>query len=182
MKQLFTIAVIAGCILSASAQKHFTKTGHIWFYSHAPLEDITAHNYQVSSVLNTESGGLAFKVTMTGFQFEKKLMQEHFNEKYIESDKFPESTFDGKITNLSEIDFTKDGTYKALVEGNLTIHGITKPVKAEGTIEVKGGKISAKSTFQIVVADYEITIPAAVKDNIAKTIDIHVEMAYEPKQ
>ena len=180
MKKMLTFLFIASNVLQVSAQKQFTKTGHIWFYSHAPLEDITAHNYQVTSVMNTETGEMAFKVTMNAFQFEKALMQQHFNEKYIESEKFPESTFKGKITDLSKIDFTKDGEYKAQVEGELTIHGVTKPVKADGTVTVKGDKFIAQSLFQIAVADYDIKIPSAVKDNIAKIIDIHVDIAYEP--
>ncbi len=180
MKKLTTLVLAACCFLSVSAQKQFTKTGHIWFYSHAPLEDITAHNYQVTSIMSTTTGDMAFKVTMTAFQFEKALMQDHFNEKYIESEKLPESTFKGKITDLSGIDFSKDGSYKVKVEGDLAIHGITKLVNADGTIAVKGGKIFAQSFFQVAVADYEIKIPSAVKDNIAKVIDIHVDISYEP--
>ena len=180
MKRSLTLLLIATCIFSASAQKQFTKTGHIWFYSHAPLEDITAHNYQVTSVLDISTGDMAYKVTMSAFQFEKALMQQHFNEKYIESDRFPESTFKGKITDLSGIDLSKDGSYQVNVEGNLTIHGVTQPVKADGTINVKGGKIFAQSLFQIAVADYEIKIPSAVSDNIAKVVDVHVDISFEP--
>ncbi|HXH18197.1 MAG TPA: YceI family protein [Chitinophagales bacterium] len=180
MKHLLVTALVISLIFSVSAQKLFTKTGHIWFYSHAPLEDITAHNYQVTSVMDSKTGDIVFKVTMSAFQFQKALMQQHFNEKYVESDKFPESVFKGKITDLSGIDFTKDGTYKAPVEGDLTIHGVTQPMKADGKIEVKGGKVFAQSLFQVAVADYDIKIPSAVKDNIAKVIDVHVEIAYEP--
>lgn len=180
MKTLLTLFVTIACIFSASAQRQFTKTGHIWFYSHAPLEDITAHNYQVTSVLDTKTGDMAFKVAMNAFQFEKALMQQHFNEKYVESDKFPESVFKGKITDISGIDFSKDGSYKVTAEGELTIHGVTKPVKAEGTIIVKARKVYAQSLFKVAVADYEIKIPAAVRDNIAPEVDVHVDMSYEP--
>jgi len=180
MKKILLLILAAAGVLTASAQRQFTKTGHIWFYSHAPLEDITAHNYQVTSVMDPVSGEMVFKVAMASFQFQKALMQQHFNEKYVESDKFPEATFKGKISDLSAVDFSKDGSYKVSVEGDLTIHGVTKPVKADGTIHVKNGKISARSLFQIAVADYDIRIPAAVKDNIAKVIDIHVDISYEP--
>lgn len=180
MKKFLTLLLVTGWVFSVSAQRQFTKTGHVWFYSTAPLEDITAHNNQVTSVMDTQTGDMAFKVTMTAFQFEKALMQQHFNEKYVESEKFPESTFKGKITDLSGIDFSKDSTYKAAVEGILTIHGVTQPVKADGTINVKGGKVSARSLFQIAVADYEIKIPAAVQDNIAKVVDVHVDISFEP--
>lgn len=180
MKHLLILVLSALCVASASAQKQFTKTGHIWFYSEAPLETIEAHNYQATSILNTGTGEMVFKLAMTAFQFKKALMQEHFNEKYVESDKFPESIFKGKIVNLDKVDFSKDGAYSVIVEGSLTIHNVTNPVKAQGTITVKGGKVFATSLFQVAVADYNINIPAAVKDNIAKTIDIHVDISYQP--
>lgn len=167
-------------ILSIQAQKHMTRTGHIWFYSHTPVEDIEAHNNQVNSVIDAESGEMVFAVLMKGFQFEKALMQEHFNEKYVESSKFPKASFKGKITNLDEIDFSQDGTYKAKVTGQLTIHGVTNDIETEGEIKVEGGKVSATALFQTAVKDYDIKIPKVVEDNIAKIIDIHVEMAYEP--
>jgi len=180
MKHCILTILTVAWLLSASAQKQFTKTGHIWFYSEAPLENIEAHNYQATSVLNTTTGEMIFKVAMNGFQFKKAEMQKHFNEKYVESDKFPESVFKGKIMNLNQVDFTKEGSYNAIVEGTLTIHNVTKPVKTSGTINVKGGSVHASSLFQIEVADYDISIPAAVKDNIAKTIDIHVDISYQP--
>ncbi len=180
MKRALTLILITLGILSASAQKHFTKTGHIWFYSHAPLEDITAHNYQITSVIDFRTGDMAFKVTMSAFQFVKAMMQSHFNEKYIESYKFPESIFKGKIMDIGSVDLSKEGTYKVSVEGQLTIRGITKPVNTDGTITVKGGKVVAQSLFQITVADYEIKVPAAVRGNIAEVVDIHVDIAYEP--
>ncbi|GAB4414995.1 MAG: hypothetical protein OHK0039_23250 [Bacteroidia bacterium] len=157
-----------------------TRTGVISFYSHTPMEDIEATNNQVNSVLDTQTGDIVFAVLMKSFQFEKALMQEHFNEKYVESDKFPKAQFKGKITNLAGIDFTKNGTYKAPVSGQLTIHGVTHDVSTEGTIEVKDGKITAKAKFPVAVADYEIKVPAAVRDNIAKSVDIMVDMTYEP--
>ncbi|GIV34778.1 MAG: hypothetical protein KatS3mg031_2313 [Chitinophagales bacterium] len=180
MRNLLTIVLFTALSLSSHAQKYFTKTGHIWFYSHAPLEDIEAHNYQVSSIMDAQSGEVVFKVTMTGFQFPNALMQEHFNEKYVESDKFPESVFKGKVTNIAEVDFSKNDTFKVQVEGELTIHGVTRPIKAEGTLTPREGKVHVESLFQIAVADYNIKIPAAVKDNIAKIIDIHVEVLYDP--
>src|SRR5436190_24325795 len=106
MKHLITL-LFSVWFISLSAQTQFTKTGHIWFYSEAPLEIIEAHNYQAGSVMNTATGEMVFKVTMTAFQFKKALMQEHFNEKYVESEKYPESIFKGKITNLDKIDFKK---------------------------------------------------------------------------
>lgn len=180
MKKLIVVFILIGISLVGYSGNYFTKTGHIWFFSDAPLEDIEAHNRQVTSILKTETGEMVFKVLMKGFQFEKALMQEHFNEKYVESDLYPESTFKGSITNIDEVDFESDGTYEVNVEGDLSIHGVTTPVEAKGTLEVKENKIIGKCTFQVAVADYKIKIPGAVRDNIAEVIDIHVDMVYEP--
>lgn len=164
------------------AQRYMTRNGHISFFSHTAIEDIEANNYQTNSVIDTEKGELVFAVLMKGFQFEKALMQEHFNEKYVESDKFPRASFKGKITNLDAIDFSKAGTYPAEVEGDLMIHGVTQAVKTAGTFEVKDGQLLAKATFEVAVADYDIRIPSVVQDNIAKVMEVHVDIAYEPVQ
>jgi hypothetical protein len=175
------MAVLTVGITTVHAQgKYFTRNGYIKFYSHAPLEDIEAHNRQVTSFLDTETGEFAFSVLMKSFQFEKALMQEHFNENYVESDKYPKSTFKGKIVNPEEVDLTKDGVYNVKVDGDLTIHGVTNKVSHDGTIEVKSGKITAKSKFPVAVADYNISIPAVVRDNIAKEVEVTVDMTYEP--
>ena len=166
--------------VNAFSQKYFTRNGHIWFYSEAPLENIEAHNYQATSILDIGKGDMAFSVLIKGFEFEKALMQEHFNEKYMHSDKHPKSTFEGRILNLDKIDLTKPGVHKVRVGGKLTIHGVTKDVETDGTLEVKDGKIHGKAKFQVAVADYDITIPAVVKDNIAKILDVNVDVVYEP--
>jgi polyisoprenoid-binding protein YceI len=107
-------------------------------------------------------------------------MQEHFNENYMESSKYPKSTFKGKITNLDKIDFATDGTYPAEVSGKLTIHGVTKDVAIKGNIIVKDGKFKTVSTFKVKPEDYNITIPNLVRDNIAKEIEVTVDNSYEP--
>jgi polyisoprenoid-binding protein YceI len=117
---------------------------------------------------------------MKGFEFEKALMQEHFNENYVESHKFPKAEFKGQITNSSEIDFSKDGNYQAKVKGKLTIHGETKDVETNGTVSVKGGKIETDAGFNIELVDYKIEIPKLVKDNISKTVNISVDCTLEP--
>lgn len=156
------------------AQKYFTKTGSIQFYSKAQLEEITATSKQVSAILDITTGDFQFKLLMKTFEFEKALMQEHFNEKYVESDKYPDATFKGKIVNLKDVNFTKDGKYNVTVEGDLTIHGVTKKVTEQGVLEIKDGKITATSTFNILLSDYNVTIPNTVVNNISKTIEIRV--------
>ena len=177
---LFLALTLVAFSTSVFAQKYFTRSGHIWFYSEAPLENIEAHNYQASSVLDTETGEMVFSLLMKGFEFEKALMQEHFNEKYVHSDEYPKASFKGNVVNLDAIDLSKDGQYEVDVEGDLTIHGVTNPVKTKGTITVNDGKILGKAKFPVTVADYNIEIPAVVRDNIAKVVDVNVDMEYEP--
>ena len=160
--------------------KYFTRNAHVWFFSSAPMENIEAHNHQASSVIDTKTGEMAFSVLVKGFQFEKALMQEHFNEKYLESDKFPKSLFTGKITNLKDVNFDKPGTYNVTVEGKITIHGISKPIKTDGTIDVSKGQLEAKAKFPVTLADFDISIPSVVKDNIAKVVDVSVDAVYKP--
>ena len=155
------------------------KDNHLKFYSKAPLEKIEAHNMQVNAAFDQQSGFFVFKVLMKSFEFEKALMQEHFNENYIESDKFPNATFLGKVTNFNEINFSKDGTYKVNVEGKLTLHGITKEVKETGTFQPDKGKIFGKAIFNLLLSDYNIDVPGAVANNISKTVEITVEVVLE---
>lgn len=161
-------------------QLFVTKNGFIKFYSDAPLEKIKAVNNQVNTALNTETGDFVFKVLMKSFTFEKALMQEHFNENYVESDKFPNATFLGKVTNLGEIDFSKAGSYNAIAEGKLTMHGVTKTVKEKGTLTVGNGKIMAIAVFPLRLSDYEVKIPSVTADKISETVEITVEVTLDP--
>jgi polyisoprenoid-binding protein YceI len=157
-----------------------TKNGYIGFYSHTPLEDIKADNNQVASVIDISTGELVFQVLIKSFRFEKALMEEHFNENYMESEKFPKASFRGKITDLTSVSFSKLGTYNVTVEGDLTIRDITNQITTTGTIEVVTGGINAGAKFNIVPEDYKINIPRVVRDNIAKIIEVTVTMKYAP--
>ncbi|MEJ7589086.1 MAG: YceI family protein [Ferruginibacter sp.] len=163
------------------AQKYYTKNGLIAFFSKTRLENISADNNQVVSVLNTQTGELQFSVIIKNFHFKKALMEEHFNENYLESDKFPKATFKGNITDISKINFTADGLYTVTVSGHLAIHGVTQKVSFPGSITVKGGKITAASKFIARPSDYNIAIPRLVKDNIAETIEVTVYCGYDQK-
>lgn len=177
---ILTVSMLLLGVSTLTAQKHLTRTGKIVFLSETPVENIEAVHNQVTSILNTENGDLVFSLLMKGFQFEKELMQEHFNEKYVESDKFPKSTFKGSISNMDEVDLAQDGSYPVKVEGSLIIHGVTKAVSVEGRLTVKGELITAEATFPILLEDYEIDVPSVVRDNIAKEVSIEVVMNYEP--
>ncbi len=167
--------------IAASAQdKFFTKNGRIAFVSKGNIETIQANHKSVTCVVDTKTGNIQFSVLMRGFEFHKALMQEHFNENYVESDKFPRSEFRGQIVNNSAIDYTKDGVYDAKVKGKLTIHGVTRDIEADGKITVKGGKPQANATFTILLSDYNIKISGLHKENINNTVTITVDCPMEP--
>ena len=174
---LFTLTICCSSVYATD--KYYTKTGEISFISDTPIIDIIGKNSQVASVINIKTGEMVFAVLMKSFKFKRALAEEHFNENYMESDKFPKSTFKGQIENLSEMNFSKDGTYPAKVKGTLTIHGVSKEIETEGSFTVAGSKIAAVSEFEVAVADYNISIPSVVKDNIAKTVKITLNADFE---
>lgn len=161
---------------SGICQNYTTKTGFIGFYSKTPFEDIQGENNQVYAVLDPASHHMAFAVLLKGFIFPKELMQEHFNENYVESDKFPKATFSGNCTG--EMDLSKDGTYQVVIKGDLNLHGVTKTLETTGQLEVKNGKITGSSAFKIKPEDYQITIPGVVREKIAKDIDVKVQIIW----
>jgi hypothetical protein len=180
-KKVFIGLLAIGWVLSAPAQeKYFTKSGKIIFSSKATLENIEAHNKTVTCVIDSKTGNMQFSVLMKAFEFEKALMQEHFNENYIESHKYPKAEFKGQIVNNSDINYSKDGTYKANVKGRLTIHGETRDVETTGMLVVRNGKVDADAEFNIELADYKVEIPKVVKDNISKTVRIIVDCNLDP--
>ncbi|MBL0343141.1 MAG: YceI family protein [Bacteroidetes bacterium] len=183
MKKLmlfFAIALLTLPVASFAQNKYFTREGKIQFYSKASDEEIAATNKKVTSVVDAASGQIEFSVLMKAFEFQKALMQEHFNENYVESDKFPKAVFKGAIVNNADVKWTADGSYPVKVSGKLTIHGVTKDVVIDGTIAVKSGKISANSVFNILIKDYNIEIPKLVKDKVSETLKITVDLNYDP--
>ncbi len=178
-KLLLIISCLATMTTVAPAQKFITKTGHIKFFSESPMENIEAHNRQVNAALDVANGDFVFRVLMKSFEFEKALMQEHFNENYVESDKYPNASFAGIVINIGELSISKEGTYEVGVQGNLTLHGVTKQVSAKGTFEVKEGKILGRARFNILLSDYNIKIPSVVTNNISNTIEITVDVNLE---
>ena len=166
--------------VGASGQKFFTKDGTVTFESDAPLERIEAVNDKALCVWDTETGAVQVSVLMKSFRFEKALMQEHFNENYVESEKYPKAIFKGSVTNMDNVNPNADGNYTANVEGELTMHGVTNPVSTDVNIVVSGGEVKGLTTFELEVADYEIEIPKLVKDNIAKVVKVMVDMDLKP--
>src|SRR4051812_371995 len=179
--RLFLAYVIFVSALAVKAQDRFyTKNGSIAFYSKTPLEDIEASHKSAVCVLDTKTGVLQFTVLIKGFEFENEEMQEHFNDDYLESDKFPKAEFKGQVLNNSTINYSKPNTYPVNIKGQLTIHGVTKEVQSAGTIKVAEDGLTAASSFIIQVADYNIKIPSLVKDKVAKTVKITVDTKLIP--
>ena len=165
------------------AEKLVSSKSHVKFYSHTNVEDIEANNYATVSTLNTVTGDLVFSVPMQGFEFEKSLMQKHFNsDKFLDTSTFPKAKLKGKITNLDQIDFGQDGTYDADVEGELTIRGATKSLKEKGKVIVKGGIVKVHTVFNVTLSDYGVTfIKGKPSSNIAKIVEVTVHVEYESK-
>jgi hypothetical protein len=180
MKRLFLLLFLLNIVLLANAQKYMTKNGYIGFLSQTPMETIKADNNQVVGVMDISTGEMVFQALIKSFHFDRALMEEHFNENYMESDKIPKASFKGKITNLSSVDFTKNGTYEVSVEGDLTIHDVTNKISTKGTIEVVSGGLNANAKFKIVPEEYKITIPGVVRDKIDKNLEVTVQMKYSP--
>lgn len=164
--------------LFAQNTKYFTRNATISFTSVAPMEKIVSKNSQVNCILNTQTNDLALKVVVKSFEFEKQAMADHFYNDYLQADKFPNATFEGKITNT--VDYTKNGKYDVMVDGKLTIHGVTKAVKQKANIEVKDGKIIAKSNFSILLSDYGITVPNDYLKKISNTVELKIDATMTP--
>ena len=174
------IAILTGT-QAINAQSYLTKNGKISFFSRTDIENIDAVNNQAVSVITPQTGSIAFSVLITGFLFKKALMQEHFNENYMESAKYPKAGFKGTITDVSKVNFTADGSYNVSVTGDLNIHNVTNKVTVPAVIVVKDGKVSANATFKVKLEDYKISVPKIVEGNISKTIEIKVDCNYNPK-
>lgn len=167
--------------LPAQAQKLFTRDGVVSFDATAANspETIKAVNKSGTCVWDKGSGALEMAVLVKGFLFERALMQEHFNENYMESGKYPKAIFAGKVDNPGSIDTGKDGAYKTNVVGTLTLHGVAKAVTVPVVFTVKGGKLSAAVQFSIALADYNISVPSLVADKVSKKADISIAANFD---
>jgi polyisoprenoid-binding protein YceI len=183
MKKYILVAAIISSATAFGQGKYFTKKAKITFDATTATspEKIRAVNENAISVIDVSNGAMEFMVSMTAFEFEKALMGEHFNENYVESDKFPKANFKGSVTNIKDVDLNKDGTYPVDVKGAITIHGVTKEVTAKGSLTSKAGAIVAgKSEFKILLSDFKIEIPSLVGDKVAKEAKIKVDSEYQP--
>ncbi|MEP7109557.1 MAG: YceI family protein [Ferruginibacter sp.] len=171
------ILVISTMILihtSFAQNRYFTKAGAVSFKAGTALEEIDGINKSATCIFDGTSGQIEFALLVKGFEFKRSLMQEHFNENYLESNKFPKSTFKGKISNIDKVNFQKDGNYIVNVKGILEIHGIKNEIETTGSFKVSGETVLSTAEFTIVLEDYKIDIPGVVKDKISKTANIKV--------
>ena len=174
------MTIFSGVHLANGQSKYLDKNCDVSFYSKTPLEDIEAKNSSAVSVMDIETGALEFSVLIKAFVFERALMQEHFNENYMESEKYPKATFKGKIKNIASVKLKENGSYPVNVEGTLTMHGVSKEITTSGTLKISDGNIEALSAFTVNPEDYKIAIPSLVKEKIAKEIQVKVDANMQP--
>jgi hypothetical protein len=173
-KTITVISMAIMCISNAKSQLYITRTGFIGFYSKTPLEDIKAENNQVYAVIDAGKKNIAFTLLMKGFIFTKELMQEHFNENYIESDKYPKANFTGSY--VGDLQLNKDGAYNIIVKGTLTLHNATKAIEEPATLEVKNSRLLGRCELKLKPEDFNISIPSIVRDKITKEITIRIQI------
>jgi polyisoprenoid-binding protein YceI len=178
MKKIWILFLVCqSLVLVSRAQLFITKTGMVGFYSKTPLEDIKAENNQVFSAVDVAKKTIVFQMLLKSFLFPKELMQEHFNENYVESDKYPKATFKGTFTG--DIDMQK-AVNTVQVQGIITLHGTEKQISTPATVEVKDGMLVGTAKFQLIPKDFNITIPSLVSDKIAKQIDVQIKTEWKP--
>lgn len=164
--------------LKSSAAVYISEKSHVRFFSKAPLENIEATSTKLRAALNLETGMLLFVIPINSFQFEKQLMQTHFNDQYLESDKYPEARFEGKFTE-APMDF--NASSEAGFEGLLTIHGETRKITGKAILQKNGQNIHGKSIILVRLEDYKIKVPRMVIKNIAEEVEITIQVDFIPQ-
>jgi polyisoprenoid-binding protein YceI len=178
MNRFYLVVCLALTVAEVSAQKYVVDKSNVVFFSDAAIEDITADNKKTSGIFNAETSDIVFSIPITEFQFAKSLMQEHFNEKYMESDKYPKATFKGKVSGF---DPKGADVQDASATGQLFIHGVTQEVTIPGTIQKVKDKLLFKTKFIVKLADYKIEIPQLLWQNIAEQVEVTADFTFKPQ-
>lgn len=174
----FILLLYSGLGFGQDSAKYISRQGHVSFFSYTSVENIEAENNQVLSIFDTTNGEVAISMLMRAFIFKKALMQEHFNESYIESDIYPKAVFEGNIQDFNP-EISEEAT--KIIKGALTVHGITKELEIKTKIERRDNSTPIFSgTFEVLVSDFKIKIPPVVAGNIAKTIEVEFRFEYQP--
>lgn len=158
--------------------KHTENNPTITFFSAAPMENITAVNHSAVTILKTTTNEIQISISIQNFKFKNALMEEHFNENYMESEKYPKCIFKGRITET--VDWTKEGETPVTVVGKMELHGVTKEISVPGTITKKGNDFHLHTKFNLKVADYNIKVPSMYVKNIAEEVEITFDSILEP--
>jgi polyisoprenoid-binding protein YceI len=180
MKNIKVLLSLASLVTSLNAQIYTAKPGEtsISFHSEAPIENIDAMNKIATIVLKSSTNDIQISMNMNNFKFKNSLMEEHFNENYVESSKYPKATFKGKINE--PVDYLKPGETKVTITGKMELHGVTKEVTMDGTITNVDGNLKLFSRFPIRVADYDIKVPSMYVKNIAEVVEVTFKALLEP--
>lgn len=179
--KILCIFLLTSTGFSGFAQSRFVdRQGTASFYSEAPIENIAAHSKEAMSIIDIETGEIVATIAMKSFVFKKSLMQEHFNENYVESDKYPTATFKGKIANIQGLDLSKQGTFQLDIVGDINIHGVTRTLQCTAALSKTANALTANVSFPIRVADFDIDIPKVVFYNIAEVVDVKASFSYQP--
>lgn len=179
--RLMLIVMVSQLIaVTCYGQLYMTITGETSFFSETPLENIAAVNKQVLVILNTANGEIAIKMHQRGFHFPNKLMEEHFNENYMETEKYPAAVFTGKIKE--PIDYSKDGSYAVSVDGIMDMHGVKQNRTLKGQLAVSGGQITITCAFDVKLTDHKIEVPTLVVAKIAESIAVKNKFVLTPKK
>lgn len=178
MKKLFLALTTTVVINFAQAQIYMGKTCITHFFSKTDMKDIEAKSNTAKPVLDATSGNFQMRIQNTSFKFESSFMEEHFNENYMESEKYPYSTFKGKINE--KVDYSKDGEYKVTCTGTMEMHGASNQITTTGTLSIKGKEITIISKFKVKPADYKIKVPSLYVKEIAEEIDVDITTVMEP--
>jgi len=176
----YLIFLIAASLstFTLKAQKFITKEGTIDIFSETSLFTIEAKNQKVASILDTSNGEIVVTTLVRSFKFKEALVEEHFNENYMESNQFPKAQFKGKIVNFNEINLAKDGSYDITIEGELSLHGVSLPLNTKGKLTVSGGKITGSTEFMVSLEKYKIRVEESYKDRIKDEIKLTVNFNY----
>lgn len=173
----YTTTLLLLISISAFSQKYISTQTDVSFYSEAPVENIEAKNTKSKSIFDLNSGEIVISIPISSFVFDKSLMQEHFNEKYMESNKYPKATFNGKVLGF---DVNKQGTQKVKAKGKLTIHGVEQEIEHSGELSLSEGKVTLNHAFEVALKDYKIKIPKVLWQNIAEVIEVKLTFEYAP--
>ncbi|MEX0636226.1 MAG: YceI family protein [Ferruginibacter sp.] len=177
IRTITTLSVffIASSFSSIGQKRFFTKNSTISFYSKTTVQNIEAINKKALVVIDLATNKIEFSVLIKGFEFEKALMQEHFNEDYLESDKYPKAIFKGSFDRqVADLNLSENKTITVNVTGNLILHGVTQTINTVALLQLKNNAISATSSFKILLSDYKVKVPNVVGNNISKEIEIKV--------